>query len=849
MSHNHRDERHAKRPPPGAVGATMARRCLIYGLMIMALIPIGAVHSWRETTWVEIDPAAISTFDGIAFSLQLARPPLSLRSISDSAGNGKSALVLYEDGLPLAAPHSMHADIATRGMGRYSHWGSAPQGNEYVVFAASDSTDPRSNGRRYTASRPLVLSPWITWPVTIVLTTIIITAAFLIRTGLTQDIASCAFIIRRNRDTIAIWMERGAALVLPAIAVGYFVATLVADANGLGPVSTTDHGFAALADAIARSVRAFPSLVIFAGIFAYAASWLAQTSGSVASPRATRPGAPLGVSIALASVFFLTAFKIVHDAGALQSGLLYMSFLGGASYSDASGYGDCMSLLREGHHWSIQCNNRPLASSLRAVTFIFGADNFTAILIQNIGLSAALGIAARILYSHLGLASALVFVGLTLFHAAPFSATLLTETLGIALAVGAVAAIMIAWRTERLLAAAFAAPFLSAIALLVRMGAMFTVVSIAAWSIFSFRNKQPRQMAIAGILAVAALACAFGTGILLSKMYGTGPIGSNFAYTLYGISVGKDWSAALSEIPAAKDHDEAEYTRRVYSAAIANIRQHPGRVAVELLKREGLFFKMYPRHFASGYGFALASWWPLLLICLISGIGFTLARRFSASEIFFVASYLLGVFLSAPIIVADNGKRVIAVSTVYIAFFVAYFLQSPIAMRSSEKPLGGSHSEKRLAIACAGLFAVLLIAPGILPLLHRTLPERGLSLATGANEITIGAELGLEGFVVSENGGRDEAYRHVSIAELGLLTSRLPAVPWSADISGRLDRQGKVAFFTAYVPEYETTGYFLGPAEILTRPDVKFWRAKIAPGVDATGLREIISAEPCKAGK
>ncbi|BCA54216.1 hypothetical protein W02_13560 [Nitrospira sp. KM1] len=39
--------------------------------------------------------------------------------------------------------HALHADIAGDGKGRYSHWGSG------VIFASSDNSDPRSNGRRY----------------------------------------------------------------------------------------------------------------------------------------------------------------------------------------------------------------------------------------------------------------------------------------------------------------------------------------------------------------------------------------------------------------------------------------------------------------------------------------------------------------------------------------------------------------------------------------------------------------------------------------------------------------------------------------------------------------------------
>ena len=57
--------------------------------------------------------------------------------------DGASGLVLYEDGVALPLGHAPHDAIRALGAGRYSHWGNT------VYFAASDNSDPRSNGRRY----------------------------------------------------------------------------------------------------------------------------------------------------------------------------------------------------------------------------------------------------------------------------------------------------------------------------------------------------------------------------------------------------------------------------------------------------------------------------------------------------------------------------------------------------------------------------------------------------------------------------------------------------------------------------------------------------------------------------
>lgn len=70
--------------------------------------------------------------------------PKDFATKADTSGDATaSRLRLYEDGVALGTAHSLHSDIRSVGLGRYSHWG----GNLY--FASSDNTDPRTNGRVY----------------------------------------------------------------------------------------------------------------------------------------------------------------------------------------------------------------------------------------------------------------------------------------------------------------------------------------------------------------------------------------------------------------------------------------------------------------------------------------------------------------------------------------------------------------------------------------------------------------------------------------------------------------------------------------------------------------------------
>jgi predicted O-methyltransferase YrrM len=59
-----------------------------------------------------------------------------------------SELQLFEDGKPLGPAHTVHDDIRARGAGAFSHWGDT------LFFSASDNSDPRASGCRYSVRGP-----------------------------------------------------------------------------------------------------------------------------------------------------------------------------------------------------------------------------------------------------------------------------------------------------------------------------------------------------------------------------------------------------------------------------------------------------------------------------------------------------------------------------------------------------------------------------------------------------------------------------------------------------------------------------------------------------------------------
>lgn len=78
--------------------------------------------------------------------------------VSDSMESPRaSRLQLFENFASLGPPHSMHADIEDKGQGRFSNW------NGYVVFSATDNSNPADNGRTYSVRYPLQPAWWVPW--------------------------------------------------------------------------------------------------------------------------------------------------------------------------------------------------------------------------------------------------------------------------------------------------------------------------------------------------------------------------------------------------------------------------------------------------------------------------------------------------------------------------------------------------------------------------------------------------------------------------------------------------------------------------------------------------------------
>ena len=86
-----------------------------------------------------------------------------------------SELRFFEDGRALSPAHSPYESIRESGRGRYSHWG------RWLYFSTSDNTDPRTNGRTYSAVDRLRLSSLVALP--------LLALAFVVLAGASREFA------------------------------------------------------------------------------------------------------------------------------------------------------------------------------------------------------------------------------------------------------------------------------------------------------------------------------------------------------------------------------------------------------------------------------------------------------------------------------------------------------------------------------------------------------------------------------------------------------------------------------------------------------------------------------------
>ncbi len=481
--------------------------------------------------------------------------------------------------------------------------------------------------------------------------------------------------------------------------------------------------------------------------------------------------------------------------------------------------------------WNEHALRRPFAAAFRSVLLIFAGYSMPWMLIvQACLLAGATCFATYAVMTCRGIWAGLAFFALTYTYSRYFVPTTLTEPLGLFWALLSIPFLIKAFYdpSPRSALVAFA---ITAIALMTRMGSMFTLPALLVWLIWQFGKDRATKLRT-GAAAICILLAILGMNSLLQHSYGKGHAVStgNFSYVVCGLSMGTDWTGCLNKLASegtALESQEDQRAIQLYTMAWGNFRAQPGLSFQRLATAGQAFGAGFPDILQRGYGRALGPEWlrmnALVAISLI-GLLYGAMRRAESVEVTFWALSWVAIIASASMIYLDDGGRALAVSQPIIALFFAIGLSSRRSV--PRESVLGLQASRNAFIGLAMAAALLLCVPWMA---HRFSGIRSIVEATPSQQPAQAYVFGgrrISGFLVIGNDQPlyvDTPSLHLAdfeaiIAQSGvegyqeLIHPILPRVPFGFIFAPRIERESSSSF------------QYIVPAKVLERRDVTAWR-------------------------
>jgi hypothetical protein len=586
--------------------------CLLIGLAPLVFANRGVIETYV------ISPADLTPVDGASYVASVPPSPFApvLVAASDAPGHEqRSASRLFEGRRELGPAHALHVDVAAKGDGRFSHWATA------VYISASDSSDPRTNGRFYTLETAARLPMMIT--VACVLTFILAAAMsswFWVPGGPARAwwrprlwppaLAAASLVAVAVMSTAGPGFVRVWALVSWLVAgfvASFFAGIAMRRVSSAGLATAASEEVPALvatwksAGSIATSLeqRTFEApgwrglaartacLALAAGVFVVMLTihwpeWVlsqAYRGGGrvilvaalalwVAHARRGWLAVCLGLTVTLA-LFALPLASLWQDV--TTNGFA----IGGLPWSDAQGYYVEANRLIDGHplEWS---SRRPFFTAFLAVLLAVTHSLYVTLAIMVALNAIGTFLLARELRMSFGAAGATVAtVILFAFYRHDGGAGVaLTENLGFLIGTMGCTALLRGVRLQDIRSYGFGAVALTA-ALMARAGAFFVLPALIAVAPISLRPADSRRLNMrSAVVTICAIVIALATfltwGRAVSNRAAENSAFSNYSYVLYGLVVGgKGWQQVSIDHPNAREGAE------IYRLAYEEFRARP----------------------------------------------------------------------------------------------------------------------------------------------------------------------------------------------------------------------------------------------------------------------------------
>jgi hypothetical protein len=502
-------------------------------------------------------------------------------------------------------------------------------------------------------------------------------------------------------------------------------------------------------------------------------------------------------------------------AGIVRPGDLNFANLGGLiPFSDATYYlAAAFDQVRDGV-WNAVALRRPLAAGFRSVLLIFGNFSLSSMLIlQAFLVAGATCFATWAILQWRGIWAGIAFFALTYIYTRTFVQTTLTEPLGLFWTLLSIPFLIKAFR-DRSASAALVAFAMTTVALMTRMGSMLTIPALLVWLVWQFANGIPARLRI-GVAGVVVLLGVLGLNTLLLKTYGTGHerIGSNFSYTLCGLTIGTGWEgcpAKLTNEGKALTGNERVDVEQIYSMAWTSFRAKPEIFFSRLADNLELFIADFPEVIWRGYLARVdePDWLFRSALIAVSAMGlvYVAVRRATFVELAFWMLLWASIAASASLIYPDDGGRALAASHPLMAMFFAMGMSSPALRPATVAP--PSRLPRYGWIGLTGAALLFLCVPSMT---HR--PSTGAPMEAVLDEVFVFGGRRMSGLLVVKDDvplRNDIPSIHLSEFELILrqsgieiyqgLIHPLPPLPFAFVFAPRLEK-GAVSAYLYIVPQ------------------------------------------------
>jgi hypothetical protein len=777
------------------------------------------VWETTETHWgpFEQNPFAPASLSGhsVGFAIRGEHAftcCIGLRS-DNNEHPSQSDLRLWINEHEMGPAHTSHDTIRKDETAGFSNWA------DYVVFALPPGVQNDSTAR---ATVRYALRP-VRW----------ITVAFALATSLLGLIA-----YRRRAlgapHILLLTLGYGGAV----LSILYVACTLVALAAGWALPTTALIRWSSIAQWMCRNEPFLPYVLLACAGLGVVTAWLRPLFNLAAVEE---------VDGAAFRCFFrrwgllITACALTFSisgmwAGLVRPGDLDSSAIGGMiPVVDASGHFAAAHDQAKNGVWNYFALRRPIAAAFRSTLLFFAAFSLPAmLLLQACLLAGAICFASAAVMRWRGLWAGVTFFALAYICVRTFAPTTLSEPLGLLAALASVPFFIEAFRTGSVLAALLAFAF-TTMALMARMGGMFTIPALMFWLVWQFGTTLRERIKV-GLLAIAIITGVSTANYLLEKAYGDPqyPAASNFSYTLCGLTMGTTWDgclAKLTERTVQRPRTEEERAKVLYSLAWENFTNHPSVFFNRLLAGAHAFLTDVLDLLFRGYGAVIEpSLFPRTLIVALIFIGliYVLGRRENRKQVGFWVLLWASIVSSAAIVFFDDGRRALASSYPLIFLFAAMGMTGPnVAVKCK-----AAVDPKLLRFGMALLIAALVLFFSIPWLAHRLSPAQALMAGTvepKPDEAVVFGGRRLTGFLVLPDEmplRKETASLHLSEFEAivkqsgvekyqGLIHPEMPPLPFAFIFAARLEKDAG------------SDHKFIVPPDVMQHRNVQVWRLQV----------------------